>query len=145
MQIRGGGQPRHQCHVFDGIPPPVAAPSQDVIRPPHAEDKARALQRPGQQREPARMSDPGGVGPSCQQGRRSEAERNGEGRESSEHDGRVDEHPAVTKHGIEAETVRRHDTEQVEGARHNYQHHQEESEDRSENPGGIAGKAKAEP
>ena len=53
VQERGGGQPRHQRGVLDGIPRPVAAPADLDVRPVRAQQHADAQARPREQRPAA--------------------------------------------------------------------------------------------
>lgn len=69
------------------------------------------------------------------------AEWDGERRESREHHWRVDEHPAIAKHRVEAQSIGRRDGQQAEWARNNHQHHQQEALDCGQDPGGVGGKA----
>ena len=53
VQERGAGEPRQERRVLDGIPGPVAAPSELDVRPPHAERDADREEEPGEQRPAA--------------------------------------------------------------------------------------------
>ena len=127
-------QPGQQGHVLDRVPAPVAAPAEDVIRPPHAERQAGALEAPGQKGEAAGVGDPGGVGAPRQEARDGEGERDSERGEPGQQEGRVDSIPPSRRSGF-SPVPSAGMKEQVEGAGDEVEHEQEEAEDDAQHAG----------
>ena len=46
MEERGGGEKRQECSVFDGVPRPVTAPPENLVRPPPAEQDPECQKPP---------------------------------------------------------------------------------------------------
>ena len=144
MQVRGGREPRHQRDVLNRIPAPVAAPSEHVVRPPHAKHEACGLEAPREQGEAPRVRDPGGIDAVGQKRGRREAEGHRERREACQHDRRVDEHAAVAQDRVEAEAVGRRDRQHAERAGNQHEDEQEEGNDRRHHACRIRGEASSE-
>ena len=137
MEVSGGRQPRHQRDVLDGVPAPVAAPTEHVVGPPHAKQQTRRLQAPRQEGEPPCVRDPRRVdAPGEKRGAR-KAERDREGCKPREDDGRMDQHPAVAQDRIQAEAVGRRHGQQIERAGHDRKDEKEEGEDRGQDARGV--------
>src|SRR5207253_4774561 len=58
VEERRGGEPRHERRVLHRIPRPVAAPAEDVVAPPAADQEPEREEVPGDDRPAARQRDP---------------------------------------------------------------------------------------
>ena len=82
VQIRGGGDPRQQCGVLNGIPAPEPSPAEHLVRPPGSEHDPERQERKGDDRVPPSLDQPPLPHSAGDQGRYGERERDGEANEA---------------------------------------------------------------
>ena len=137
VQKGGVDQPRQKRRVLDGIPRPVAAPSELDVRPPHAEDDARRVEEPRDQRPAAHGGEPPGV----EAPRDERGDREGEGHRGADvaevEIWRMDRHPRILQLRIEPRAVRRNPVEPLVGIGAEAERHHEEERDGGERRGDV--------
>ena len=103
---RGGGQPREQRRVLDGVPAPVPAPAEDLVAPPRAEDDADGEEPPGDEGGASGVLEPALTEPAGDQCRHRERERNREPDVAEVEHRRVERHQRVVlQQWVRAATV----------------------------------------
>ena len=108
MQESCAEEPGHEGSVFDGIPSPVTAPSENGVGPVGAEEDATGEKSPGDHGPAAGDVDPFVAGILHDQ----RAQREGEGHRGPDitqvQHGRVDDHLGILEQGIEAAAIGAH-------------------------------------
>ena len=89
MDIGGRREPRQQRGVLDGIPPPKAAPAEDLVAPPRAEHDAERERTPGEHRPAALLERPAFLDSAGDEHRDREGEGNAHPNEAEVEQGRV--------------------------------------------------------
>ena len=108
VQERGGGEPGHEGRVLHGVPRPVAAPAEDVVAPPAADEEPEREEVPGDDRPAARDRDPlVARAPDDQRGH-GEGEGHREAREAQVEGHGVGDHARVLEERVEAAAVGGH-------------------------------------
>ena len=102
---RGAHQPRHQRHVLDGVPAPVAAPAQHVVGPPGAQDVAQPENHPRHHRVAARQGDPLVAQLARRQRGDRERERHAPAHQARQQHRRVDAHALVVQQRVQPDAV----------------------------------------
>ena len=133
----GERQPGHERGVLNGVPCPVAAPTEDRVRPPGAEQQTDSEQHPRGESPDATGVHPVVVDASAQERCDSQRERHRYGDEAGHDERRVREHAGVREQRIDALPVRRSPFQCVERVREEEEHHQEEQQDEHEHAVGV--------
>ena len=115
VQERGRGQPGQEGRVLDGIPRPVAAPAEHVVRPPAAEEVAEGEEEPAAERPLPRRRGPAGVEAARDERGHREGVGDRERDEAGVEQRRVGEHVGVLEERVEPAPVGRHRPDALEG------------------------------
>ena len=91
VEVGRAHQPRQQRGVLHRVPPPEAAPAEDLVRPPGPEQDAHREEGPGEQGPPAGLALPVLVEPTGDQRGDGKGEGKGEADQTQVEHGRVDE------------------------------------------------------
>src|SRR5262249_35208951 len=121
-----------------GRPRRVAAPADQVIAPPTADEQAQGEEVPGDDRPAPRDGDPLLAGTAHQEGGHGEGVGHGEAREAQIERHGVRDHPRILEERVEAAPVRRDGLEALEGRsghRHDEQEEGEDAQHHREDPG----------
>ena len=110
--VEGGcrEEPRDEGRVFNGIPGPVAAPSEFHVRPPRPKQDARGKEGPGKQHEGARGNVPRAFAfllPGQRSGE-GQAGRDGKAGVAEEEQRRMNDHAGILQERVEAASVSGH-------------------------------------
>ena len=95
MQVGRAGQPREERGVLHRVPRPVAAPPQDLVRPPGAQQDPHRQAAPGHERPAAGLQQPALPHATRGQRRHRQGERHGEAHIAQVEHRRVERHEDV--------------------------------------------------
>ncbi len=126
MEVRGHHEPRHEGGVFDRVPCPVTAPSEDFVRPARAEEIAERQEEPGEDRPSAGAANPCVVEAAGYQRCGAEGERYARADVAGVERRRMNRHPIILEQRVQILAVGRNRREHIERARDEVQHPEEE-------------------
>ena len=102
MQECRAREPRQERGIFDGIPTPIAAPTQHGISPMRAEEDAAGQKSPGHHRPTAGNVNPLFSGIAHDQRTQRKGERNGEAHVAQIQHGRVNHHLGILQERVQS-------------------------------------------
>src|SRR6201988_661697 len=106
MKEGGADQPRHQRSVLDGIPSPIAAPSEDSVGPVGSEKNSAGQESPGHHGPAARDVNPFLAGILHDECAERERERDREADVSEIEHGRMNHHLGILQERVQAAAIR---------------------------------------
>ena len=131
MQERSAGEPRQKRRVLDGIPRPVASPSELDVRPPHAEHDTDGQKEPGQERPAPNDGEPFRIQSPRNQRGDGKCKWNGGGDVAQIEVRRMNRHAGVLELRIHPAAVHRRPVEAREGIRLEARRGEEEQKNRA--------------
>ena len=130
VDVRARGQKRHERRVLDGVPRPVAAPAELLVRPDHPQRVSDPEEHPGEEGPAATGDDPFGIEPPGHKCGDREGEWHGAADEAGVERRRVDDHPVVLQERVQPFAVRARagDAGRERVRRERHQHAEEEDD-----------------
>ena len=95
VEVGGGREPRQEGGVLDRVPRPVAAPAEDLVAPPRAEDHPAGQERPGEEGPAPGLDQPPLTHPAGDEAGAGEGEGDGEADQTEVEQRRVERHQDV--------------------------------------------------